>query len=461
MPVVSVSPIEASIPMLYIHTDLLEQFGIEDGAVITLRAGSSVTEVKITTSLNGNFVSASVLEILGLPKETSILLTKSSDKMLQIGPLIGILIAREKNRKIPPYASQNKLLQKFLGYCSANKYIGFVFCPEDVDINEKKVRGLYLATNSDGTVFWKNHVFPVPDVVYDRILHRSFERKPATKAAKSFFMNQPSVVYFNPKFLDKWQTHSILSQDPFLMRHLPTTVDYDSPEKLAELLKSYKTIYAKPIHGSLGQGIFRISVTPEGYRSQHRKGKNTYTHTFGTVEELGTALDTFKKQRSYVIQQGLDLLKYQEKVFDIRVLVQKNKYGQWNFTAMVARVARKGSIFPNIAAGGEAVNIETLWQDLYSKSWSSSETCRLTQEVSIAAAQTLEQALGTFCEIGLDIGIDFEGNIWIIEINSKPSRKVFPKDQIALKKLSLKMPMEYAAYMAGFSYGREMNCIDS
>ncbi len=460
MPVASVTPIEASVPTLYMCSDMLDQFNLKADSVIILRAGTTVTKVKIITSLNGNLISELALERLGLPKKKNLLIRKVSEEIIQIGPLIGILISREKKRRIPPHSSQKKLLLKFLRYCNKNNLMAFVFFPEDVDFEKNMVKGLYLEKNIEGTLFWKSHVFPLPDVVYDRILRRTLEKKPTVKLVKSYFKNQPSVSYFNPKFLDKWETHSILSGNPFLREHLPTTLHFDNPAKIKALLEDFKTVYIKPIHGSLGQGIIKISRLPEGYCSQHRNGSKNLTQNFHTLEELLAAIENLKKQRIYVVQQGLELLRYQNRVFDIRVLVQKNKYGNWTFTAMVARIAQEGSIFPNIAAGGEAVNIETVWNDLFGTSWSSSETCTLTKEVSLAAAHTLEQALGTFCEIGLDIGVDNEGNIWIIEVNSKPSRKVFPKDQLALKTASLKMPMDYAAYLTGFIPKQEMNDIE-
>lgn len=460
MPVTKVIPIESPMPNLYLSSDQLDLFGLTPGTTLQVRAGSSVTHVKIVKSLNGNFIARNIVEALGIPTIKTLIIRKQSNDTLQIGPIIGLLVTRGRKRKIPPYSSQNKQLYSFLSYCMKQDYIGFVFYPESVDETARKVSGLFLGHNPDGTVSWQKHDFPLPDVVYDRILHRSMEKKPTSKIVKSFLMNDPQITYFNPKFLNKWETHSILSKNQELLNHLPETADFDNPDKLAELLEKYKTVYMKPIHGSLGRGIFKITVTPEGYCSQHRKGKKTYTQVFSKFDDLFKSLKVLKKNSKCVVQQGLDFLKYEDRVFDLRVLVQKNGSGQWDITAMVARIANEQSIFPNIAAGGEAVNIETVWQNLFSSSWAESETCKLTMKIGIAAAEVLETKMGTFCEVGLDIGIDKDKNIWIIEINSKPSRKVFPMDQLNLKKLSLRKPIDFAAYSAGFLPEREMSNLD-
>lgn len=460
MPVTKVIPIESPMPNLYLSSDQLDLFGLAPGSVLQVRAGSSVTQVKIIKSLNGNFIAQNIVDALGIPKVKTLIIKKQSNDTLQIGPLIGLLVTRERRRQMPPYSSQNKLLYNFLTYCRKQDYIGFVFYPESLDTSAQKVSGLFLDHNPDGTISWKKHEFPLPDVVYDRILHRTMERKEVSKFTKSFFMNIPEITYFNPKFLNKWETHSILSSNMELQKHLPETGNFNDSDKLAELLEKYTTVYMKPIHGSLGRGIFKITVTPQGYCSQHRKGKKTFTQVFNNFNDLFTSLRLLKKNSTCIVQQGLDLLKYQERVFDLRVLVQKNGDGHWDITAMVARIANGQSIFPNIAAGGEAVNIETVWRHLFSTSWSESETCKLTREIGISAAEVLEQKLGTFCEIGLDIGIDKDKNIWIIEINSKPSRKVFPKDQLSLKKLSLRKPIDFAAYSTGFIPEREMSSLE-
>lgn len=456
MPLMSVTPIETTALNLYICNEQLSRFGLKAGTSIKLHAGSHIVTVNIINNPAGNFISQTVLDTLGLPKMTTLKIKLEDKENLRIGPIIGILVPKGKRRK-PPYSAQGQVLKNFLMYCMSRNYFAYVFFPESVNTTEENVQGLYLYVNENGTITWKKHCFPLPDAVYDRILHRTIEKKPAIKKVKTFLISDKTIPYFNPKFLDKWETHSIIGNDPCLKSHLPATVTHVRPEVISEMIRNYMTVYLKPIHGSLGQGIFRITAAPNGYCAQHRRGKKTFTVNFKEPREWLNSLSAFNKDIPYIVQQGLNLLKYKERVFDLRVLVQKDGIGQWIITAMVARVAPDGSIFPNIAAGGEAVSMENVWQELFATSWSASKTCKLTKQISLNAAKALEQALGTFGEIGLDIGIDHEGNIWIIEINSKPSRKVFAKNQIELKKKSLHMPMDFAAYLAGFSPKQELN----
>ncbi len=435
--------------------DDLESLGLQPRDTITVRAGSLAAEVMVKVIPGENQISAGILKTLELPVVNGLRLISEGPAQVRVGPLIGILTSQGKRYRTPPYSSQGKLLQRFLTYALETGSLAFVFNPRGVDRDNGKITGLYLHQEQDGTVTWKVHTFPLPDIVYDRILFRSYERKKLTKQITSYLVHQEDIVCFNPKFLNKWETHLVLSQNRFLRDHLPETLKFQSSESLRDFVNIYKTVYLKPVHGSLGKGIMKISLLPEGYSYQYRNRKNNIKGIWTDVHRMDTEITDFVNKKPYVVQQGLELLSYNGRVFDIRVLMQKNGSGKWVNTAMVARVASEGNIFPNVAAGGEARNVETLWHDITSQDWIGSETYLSTLSVSLTAAEILENTLGTFAEIGLDIGIDTNGKVWIIEINSKPSYKVFPKDQPYLKHNAIKLPMDFAAYMAGFTPGEE------
>ena len=446
----NVSPIKHPSQTIFLTHNELRNFALEPGDLVSVKAGSASAHAIIAAHLEQNHISSTLMESLNLPPQKNLGILTIDSKKLIVGPLIGIMASRSKKRRLPPFTSQNKLLQDFLNYTLYANYLGFVFYPEDVDMTNHKISGFFLATTPEGKPVWKRHVFPLPDTVYDRILFRTLEKKKLTKEVTSFLL-QNNVSYFNPKFLNKWKTYQVLLTNPNLHRYLPDTKKYDRPELLLKFMETYKTVYLKPTNGSLGKDIIRISHIPEGYRFQYRKKKVSMTGVWPTAQELCTELPKLISSKYYIMQQGLELIKYNRRFFDIRVLMQKNGQGQWVNTASVARVAARESIFPNVAAGGMPKNMETLWHDLTSEDWFSSQTYADIIQTSMQAVETLESSLGIFGEAGLDIGIDALGNIWIIEINSKPSRKVFPADQPHLKEESLKLPMDYAAYLAGIA----------
>ncbi|WP_418790442.1 YheC/YheD family protein [Phosphitispora sp. TUW77] len=455
MPFISLNITNEPSQVIYLDPDDLETLDLKPRDIINIRAGSFTAEAKVKLIPGVRQISLGTLKSLNLPPANNIKLKSEGPSQVRIGPLIGILSSQSQRYRTPPYSSQGKLLQRFLNYGMEKGCITFVFSPRGVNRDTGAITGLYLNQEPDGTVVWKVHTFPLPDIVYDRVLFRSYERKKLTKQITSFLSHQKEIVCFNPKFLNKWETHLVLSQNIFLRKHLPETRKFESPELLRNFINIYKTIYLKPVHGSLGKGIMKISLLPEGYSYQYRKRKKNIQGIWPDIPGMDAEIMDFISNKPYIMQHGLELLSYNNRVFDIRVLMQKNGSGIWTNTAMVARVASEGNIFPNVAAGGEAINIKTLWRNLTSHDWIGSETYSSALAISLTAAKTLENTLGTFVEIGLDIGIDANGKVWIIEINSKPSYKVFPKDQLYLKQHAIQLPIDFAAYMAGFIDGDE------
>lgn len=448
---ITLTPFEHSSPKLLLDNSAIDSLRLTNSNRTLIHSGSSSVYVELTNSDRGNCISTSALEILKLPRNIKCQLVNDRITGLRLGPLIGIITSRSKKHRIPPYTSQGFLLRKFLNYCKEQNYVAFIFSPDGVDQKNNTISGYYLEPSSNGKEQWKKHHFSLPDVVYDRVLHRSYEKKQITVQVKDYLINNKQIPYFNPKFLNKWETHCILQKDDQLIGHLPETAFFKGQQQLLQkFLRKHNSVYIKPAHGSLGVGIIKITRTSDGFICQQRKKKKNNTDLYHNLDELSSAVNKHINNKSYIIQQGLNMLKYKDRVFDIRVLVQKNEEGKWSITAIVARLAPKGSIFPNIAAGGEAMNMTSLWKELKNSDWSTSRTHQLIEEISLRAACSLEKTLGVFSEIGLDIGVDNGGKIWIVEINSKPSRKVFPKDQLYLKKKSIMLPMDFASYLAGF-----------
>ncbi|MNN57292.1 Endospore coat-associated protein YheD [compost metagenome] len=60
----------------------------------------------------------------------------------------------------------------------------------------------------------------------------------------------------------------------------------------------------------------------------------------------------------------------------------------------------------------------------------------------------LEACNGRMAELGLDLGVDRDGRVWIIEANTKPGRSIFRK--LGQEKLLLQAernPIAYACYI--------------
>jgi len=456
MHVVKVTPLpDDGSDKLEIDAAVAGETGIRTGDCLTLKAGALEVPVNVTVSTGKprgqNFIAAGLLNKLFLPTDQTLnLKLVKGEPVVTIGPVIGILVSRNKRLRRPPFSRQKYLLRRFIAAGQKLGAVVYAFNPDGINRENQLIEGFFPYKNGSAEITWKKSYFPFPDVVHNRVLSRTTEKTaPVRQAVET--AGDYGIKCFNPKFLNKWETHDILQQNPKICKFLPETLKYTSCEKLQHFLAKHPVVYLKPWHGSLGKDILRITKKQRICSYVHRQGKQTVSGVWQSTAEMSEALQTFVRQRSYLMQQGLDLVTYFGRVFDIRVLVQKNLTGYWEVSAVVARVGKAGSPFPNIAAGGSALAMEQVWPELFNQDWQTSPVREQISGLAFLVAGTLEHTLGNFGEMGLDVGIDTNGRVWLIEVNSKPSRKVFPQGDITLKERSIRLPMEYAVYWAGFT----------
>lgn len=68
--------------------------------------------------------------------------------------------------------------------------------------------------------------------------------------------------------------------------------------------------------------------------------------------------------------------------------------------------------------------------------------------LSLTITRALEERYGRLGELGIDYGIDRSGNIWLLEVNSRPGRaSFFQTRQPKCAFRSVNRPLEYARYL--------------
>jgi hypothetical protein len=236
MPFISVLPIESQLCSLFLNPEAIEKLGVKPGENIMIRAGSSVLEASVTGDISGNFISQMALKKLNLPITIELKLISTGTEGLRLGPLVGIIISRSKKHRLPPYSPQKSLLKLFVNYGTKQKCLVYTFSPKGVDMENRLITGYYIETDENGEKYWKKHSFPLPDVVYDRIMYRSVEWKALTRKTAKFLSHQENITWFNSKFLSKWETHQVLHKNPQLQVHLPETKKYEGSADLVNFL---------------------------------------------------------------------------------------------------------------------------------------------------------------------------------------------------------------------------------
>lgn len=334
---------------------------------------------------------------------------------LRIGPLLGILINTQPTLNQPIFGAMTRFLEECSltgqerGVCVA------VFTPEQL-LSEKGITKGWLFQNKQ----WKSRELPFPDVLYNRITSRRIERKPRLQNIFKFLTTHHGVYVFNKTFLDKRQVHETLMRDPRMHPMLPETHPYH-PNRLRTMLDRHGILYLKPTNGSLGSGIIRLINTGRFIVCQYATANSTNTRVYRKIETVIAHLNRRTRQSPYLMQQGLHLVTARGRPVDFRVLVQKNLHGNWAITSVVGRIANNQHFVSNLARGGTIRKASDIIAELDPNQ--NKPSLSKIRSTALEVANTFEQLVdGHYGELGIDLAVDKSGKVWLLEINSKPSK---------------------------------------
>lgn len=322
----------------------------------------------------------------------------------------------------------------------------FVFTPADVN----SAQGLINAMEYDPTYRrWSRKWRPFPHMIFDRC---RIQKSARFQQLLRFRARYRHLLFLNRPLRNKWTIHQILYTKKRFRPHLPDTRIVQSVNDVHRMLKEHDTVYFKPINGTGGRGILKISRIPGVPGTYEVRGRNANRTIIKPKRMpsgfLGQYLSGWGVKDRYLVQEGLHLELPDGRVHDYRMLVQKNGSGQWEVTGCVGRVGPPKSVTSNLHGGGRAAMMEELLEK-----WISDPAKRLkvredAGQLGVDIAQFLDGQYGGLCEIALDLAVDKSGRVLLIEVNPKPSREVFSQvGDLEAYRVSIVRPLEYALYV--------------
>lgn len=355
---------------------------------------------------------------------------------LVAGPVIGILTVKRGDG-----FKGNK--KNFIDIIQTAKSLGaivYVFNVEDIDWSTRTT-GAYFYQESTGAWIYLAET-PLPQVVYNRIPYREDEQKGYVQSTIRQLMSIPSLHLFNHHFFNKWDLYDKLSQNPKVAEYIPETRKLKGLKDLSQMVSKYPLLYLKPISGKAGKGIMAIQSHANHYTLKQRIGSQLAVNNFQSEKDLWNQIKK-KVQVGYVIQQGIPLATFEERPFDIRVLVQKDGKGVWGLSGVGIRVAGKNSITTHVPRGGSIALPEEVFRSYMSETEYEAFMTRLKKTV-LELADALEESYQNLGEFSMDIGINRRGQLWFFEANAKPMKF----DEPHIRKTSLERIVQYSQYLA-------------
>ncbi|WP_171050847.1 YheC/YheD family protein [Bacillus sp. BHET2] len=284
----------------------------------------------------------------------------------------------------------------------------------------------FIGNKSEGVAFdgqdWKLSQLPAPHVIYNRCHSRKAEGTPPYDKALTRTEEQ-EIHVFNSRFLSKDEVYDALKDSPVLSEHLPKSVK--GLDSLEEMLTLYKDVFVKRINGSKGRYIMRIQKNDSDFLMHQNSFSDESPLTFHTFNALSVQIRSWCKRSSYLVQETIPFLTVEGCSLDFRFLCHLNQEEEWEIISSIARVSSKDQFVANVDQGGRIEKPLSVLNTLFSQKQSIAIANEMRQLCKSSAKLLSESIDGHFAEFGMDVGIDGEGKPWLIEVNSKPSKRTY------------------------------------
>lgn len=335
-------------------------------------------------------------------------------------PFIGVFVDHAVIRRLIKQKSHFKSYPRLEALAKASfesDVTLYYFSINNVDFKQNLIFGTSFNIESNK---WEQQYFPLPDVLYNR--------RAGGGPSKLIFehieeiLDKHQVIKINTKsYFDKWEVFQDLSQNAKVNKYLPYSVLYNEEKDLANFLEKNKEAYLKGVRGGRGKWIYRVQKQKEGkFGYSYYVDDRLYAGQVDNWSKLIKEINKFYGEREFIIQKAINLLKVEDSKVDFRAELQRDGEGNLNILGVAARIGISQS---PITIHSSAYPLEYFLKEFmhYSDEKVNKLTARIHKFLT-KIYKALEKVYGIFGEIGIDFGIDQDGEIWFIEPNSKSAK---------------------------------------
>lgn len=291
--------------------------------------------------------------------------------------------------------------------------------PKDVLIEEDKVNGRVFVNNQ-----WKTKKIDIPpfiDVVPYCFTKQNREIMNYLKGKTILSDNRTNV-------LTKIKLQELLREDKDFSHLIIPTHHANQFEDLIQCIEEYSTIVLKPLSGIRGRGVYVVSKQEDkytiGFKMTEKVMDQNQLHNFFHDEIQGNRYIIQKYVQSRTI--------YGEDPFDCRIHVEKGIDGKWTTAKKYIRIGIGQKVISNVNQGGGIGNPKYFLKANFGERWK--EVHDKLDQIAVTLPYKMEALRGThIMSLGMDLGIDRDGEIYLFEVNDGPDTSSLISDVAFLR----------------------------
>lgn len=212
----------------------------------------------------------------------------------------------------------------------------------------------------------------------------------------------------------------VLLRNEQISPYIPETRCYNY-QQLRQMLSRHSSVFIKPDKGGGGVGTVRVTKLGSQKLELHTLNRRRVIEPRNLPLYVKRCLNP---KRHYIIQQGIDLGEINGRPFDLRVHLQK-PLSNWQISGVCAKIAAPGKIVTNHCKGGLPVEAQKALYQVSAQKKQTNFLMRKIYNLSKEIAKTLNIFFPGLRELGIDLGVDKNLDIWIFEVNTRPDFKMF------------------------------------
>lgn len=278
------------------------------------------------------------------------------------------------------------------------------FQSSDVDLEKNIIRGKRMVNGEAVDVESR-----YPDVIYNKNTggYRNQDRVQRTL--------RRTIPFTQHVITDKLHLPLELHGESELTGLFIPAVYVNSTDVVKEFFEEHSVGVLKNTQEERGEGVLFIKKDGDVYTVQGLEGTHTYDANHFYEEIRRRVLP-----HSYILQRYVRTVTRDGEPYDLRIHPIKNEVGEWEILFSYVRIGSNKGILSNLAAGGRVEETESFLTDLFGKE-DGLEVFDILHNVALQVAKDVDRLYGyALDELGLDLTIDDNYQIWMHEVNTGP-----------------------------------------